>query len=54
MATAIPVLWIAFIVAYFWARRSTDIIGGILHPLNNLSREGKTWGSYELSAVSEA
>jgi len=54
MATVIPVLWVAFIVAIFWARGSTDVIGGIFHPFNNLSREGKSWGSYELSTVSEA
>jgi hypothetical protein len=54
MATVIPVLWLAFIAAFFWARRSTDIIGSILHPFNSLSREGKTWGSYELNAVSNA
>jgi hypothetical protein len=54
MATVIPVLWVACIVAFFWAKRSTDIIGGIFHPFNNLSRSGKSWGSYELRSVSEA
>lgn len=54
MATVIPVLWIAFFIALCCARRSTDVIGSIFHPFNNLSRTGKTWGSYELSTVSDA
>jgi hypothetical protein len=54
MATVIPVLWLAFIVALFWARGSGDVVGSVLHPFNNLSREGKTWGSYELDTVSQA
>jgi hypothetical protein len=54
MATVIPVLWLSFIVVFFWAKGSTDVVGGIFHPFNGLSREGKTWGSYELDSVSEA
>jgi len=54
MATVIPVLWLSFIVVFFWAKGSTDVVGGIFHPFNGLSREGKTWGSYELDTVSEA
>jgi hypothetical protein len=54
MASVIPVLWLAFIIAFCCARRSSDVIGGILHPFNNLSRDGKTWGSYELSNISDA
>lgn len=53
MCTVIPVLWIAVLIAYFYIRRSRDVIGGILHPFNNISREGKTWDSYELTDVSD-
>ncbi len=54
MATVIPGVWIAFIIAFIWARGSRDIVGSITHPFNNLSRGGKTWGSYELETVSKA
>ena len=54
MSTVIPVLWIACIVAMFWARGSTNIIGSISHPFNSLSRGGKSWGSYELGEISQA
>lgn len=54
LSAVIPTLWLIFFVAYFWARRSTDVVGGILHPFNNLSRDGKTWGSYELNDVTDA
>jgi hypothetical protein len=54
MATVIPVLWLAFIVAILWAKGSTDVLGSMAHPFNNLSRDGKSWGSYELTTVSEA
>jgi len=54
MATVIPVLWLAFIVAICWAKGSTNVLGSMSHPFNNLSRDGKSWGSYELTTVSEA
>lgn len=54
MVVVIPLLWIACIISFFRAKRSRNIIGGLRHPLNNFSRGGKTWGSYELESVSHA
>lgn len=51
LCTVIPILWFAFIISYFYIRRSKNIIGGILHPFNNISRAGKTWDSYELTNI---
>jgi hypothetical protein len=54
MATVIPIVWIAFIAALIWVRRSTGVLGGLFHPFNNFSRDGEASGSYELNDVSEA
>ena len=54
MATVIPIVWIAFIIAVLWMRRSTGVLGGILDPFTDSSRSGESSGSYELSTVSEA
>jgi hypothetical protein len=54
MATVIPIVWLAFIVALVWVRRSTGVLGGISDPLTDLSNEGENSGGYELSSISEA
>ncbi|CAF4386868.1 unnamed protein product [Rotaria magnacalcarata] len=55
MATLIPIVWIGFIVALLWMKRSSGVINGILHPFTNWSHSGESKeGSYELSSVSTA
>ncbi len=54
MATVIPIVWIAFIVALVWVRRSSGVLSGILDPLTDLSNGGENSGGYELNSISEA
>ncbi|CAF3168353.1 unnamed protein product [Rotaria socialis] len=55
MAVLIPIVWIGFIVALLWMKRSSGVINGILHPFTNWSHSGESnEGSYELSSVSNA
>ncbi|CAF0904351.1 unnamed protein product [Adineta ricciae] len=54
MATVISIVWIAFIIAVLWARRSTGVLGGINDPFTDSSRSGESSGSYELGTVSDA
>ncbi|CAF5100405.1 unnamed protein product, partial [Rotaria sp. Silwood1] len=54
MATIIPIVWIVFIIAVFWVKKSNGVINNILHPFTNWSRSGETFATYELSSVSHA
>lgn len=55
LAIIIPIVWIAFIASFVWAKRSSGVINGILHPFTNWSGTGENASSsYELTNVSDA